>query len=155
MALATAEPQKIDKIQTGLQQVVADTYSLLGQTHHCHWNVEGPNFFALHEAFEQQYNDLFQASDEIAERLRALDGYVEGGLQTLAKRAGFKEIATDASANEMVGALLDMHKKAVEDIAETRDHAADAGDKETEDLMIARVQFHEKTIWMLKSYLKG
>jgi starvation-inducible DNA-binding protein len=34
-----------------------------------------------------------------------------------------------------------------------RDLAGDSGDDQTEDLMIARIQVHEKTIWMLRSFL--
>lgn len=155
MALATADEAKLNLIQDGLRQVLADSYTLLGQTHHCHWNVEGENFFALHEAFEQQYNDLFEAVDDLAERLRSLDAYAPGGLASLAERAGFREIAADSTAMEMVEALLEMHRKTIEDLAKCRDLAGDAGDKETEDMLIARVQFHEKTAWMLRSFLKS
>jgi starvation-inducible DNA-binding protein len=54
-----------------LRLIVADTYAVIGQTHLCHWNVRGPSFFSLHNAFEAQYNELFTAVDEVAERIRA------------------------------------------------------------------------------------
>jgi len=38
-------------------------------------------------------------------------------------------------------------------VIKARDVAADAGDDQSEDLMIARIQVHEKTIWMLESFL--
>jgi starvation-inducible DNA-binding protein len=154
MALATADETKLKEIQEDLKQVLADSYSLLGQTHNCHWNVEGRNFFALHEAFEQQYTDLFSAVDEIAERIRSLDAYAPGGLESLAKRAGFEEIPQQCSAEKMVEGLIGMHKQTIAHLAKCRDTAGDAGDKETEDMMIARVQFHEKTVWMLRSFLR-
>ncbi len=136
-----------------LRQAVADSYALLGQTHICHWNVRGPGFFALHVAFEEQYTELFTAIDEIAERVRALDSLAPGGLGNLAKMAGIDEIAEDAGAEEMVQHLVDVNRKLVDTLAKARDLAGDAGDSQTEDLMIARIQVHEKTIWMLKSYL--
>lgn len=132
---------------------MADTYALMGQTHLCHWNVRGPGFFALHAAFEEQYNELFTAVDEIAERVRALGCFAPGGLFNLANMAGFKEIAEDASAEEMVQSLYDQHAKLIQNARKVRDAAAEADDPETEDLMIARIQIHEKTSWMLKSYL--
>ena len=61
----------MSKTVDALRQVVADTYALIGQTHICHWNVRGPSFFSLHNAFELQYYELFVAVDEIAERIRA------------------------------------------------------------------------------------
>jgi starvation-inducible DNA-binding protein len=142
------------KVVENLRVVLADTYALMGQTHLCHWNVEGPSFFALHAAFEAQYTELFAAADEIAERLRALGAYAPGGLRSLADIAGMNELNEKTSAEKMVASLVEDHTKLVKDAAKVRDLAGDADDKETEDLMIARIQVHEKTVWMLKSFLK-
>jgi len=154
MAITEVKENATNEIAQSLRQVVADTYSLLGQTHLCHWNVEGPGFFALHAAFEEQYNELFAAVDEIAERIRALNCYAPGGLNNLAQMAGFDEIQEKASDKEMVAHLAKLHRLCVKNCAAARDKAGDSGDTETEDLMIARIQVHEKTVWMLESYLK-
>lgn len=137
-----------------LRQVVADTYALIGQTHLCHWNVRGPSFFSLHTAFEEQYTELFAAVDEIAERLRAKGALAPGGLAALAEMAGIEELAEDTSANEMVRHLVAANEKLLVDLRTARDAAGEASDSETEDLMIARIQVHEKTVWMLKSFLE-
>jgi starvation-inducible DNA-binding protein len=136
-----------------LRLVVADTYALIGQTHICHWNVRGPSFFSLHTAFEEQYNELFIAVDEIAERIRAKGALAPGGLTNLAQMAGIEEIVEDASAQDMVKHLVQANEKLLGDLKTARDRAGEAGDSETEDLMIARIQVHEKTVWMLKSFL--
>lgn len=141
-------------IANALRLVVADTYALIGQTHLCHWNVRGPSFFSLHTAFEEQYNELFAAVDEIAERIRAIGELAPGGLSNLAKISGIKEMAEDASAQNMVRHLIKANEKALTDLKAARDCAADVNDSESEDLMIARIQTHEKTVWMLKSYLE-
>ena len=143
------------KIAEGLNQVLADTYALMALSHHAHWNVEGPGFFALHAAFEEQYNDLFQASDEIAERVRALDAYAVGGLKALDKLANLNELEAPAPQNDYVSALVEAHEKTARDIRKVKEAAGDEGDTETEDMLIARLQVHEKTLWMLKSFLKG
>ncbi len=142
-----------DQVVNALRQVVADTYALIGQTHICHWNVRGPSFFSLHTAFEEQYNELFVAVDEVAERIRAKGAMAPGGLANLAAMAGIAEIAEDASAQEMVQHLVGANEKLLGDLKTARDAAGEVGDSESEDLMIARIQVHEKTIWMLKSYL--
>ncbi len=143
-----------DPVIESLRQVVADTYALIGQTHICHWNVRGPSFFSLHLAFEEQYNELFAAVDEIAERIRAKGALAPGGLANLAKMAGISEIGEDASAHDMVAHLVEANEKLLSDLATARDHASEANDSESEDMMIARIQAHEKTVWMLKSYLE-
>ncbi|QBG49120.1 DNA starvation/stationary phase protection protein [Verrucomicrobia bacterium S94] len=137
-----------------LRLVVADTYALIGQTHLCHWNVRGPSFFSLHTAFEEQYTELFTAVDEIAERVRAKGALAPGGLSNLADMAGMKEIKENASAQEMVLHLVACHEKLLSDLKNARDCAGEENDSESEDLMIARIQVHEKTVWMLKSFLE-
>ena len=143
-----------DEVIQALRQVVADMYALIGQTHICHWNVRGPSFFSLHAAFEEQYNELFLAVDEIAERIRAKNALAPGGLANLAQMAGIEEISEDAKAEDMVKHLVTANKKLLSDLVIARDLASDTNDSETEDLMIARIQVHEKTVWMLTSFLE-
>jgi len=145
------QPSVVD----ALRQVLADSYALMGQTHLCHWNVVGPGFFALHTAFEEQYTELFTAVDDIAERIRALGSYAPGGLANLAEMAGMKELGDSAKDSVMVKHLAELHKKLIEDASLASDLAGDQNDKETEDMMIARIEVHQKTVWMLESYLKG
>ncbi|MBK1830740.1 DNA starvation/stationary phase protection protein [Verrucomicrobiaceae bacterium R5-34] len=140
-------------VVNALRQVVADSYALLGQTHLCHWNVRGPGFFALHVAFEEQYTELFTAIDEVAERIRALGSLAPGGLGNLAKMSGMPELKEDANEKEMVQHLSEANRKVVESLTSARDLAGEVGDSQSEDLCIARIQVHEKTIWMLNSYL--
>jgi len=142
-------------VVNGLRQVVADSYAVLAQTHICHWNVRGPSFFSLHTAFELQYTELFTAIDAIAERIRALGSLAPGGLGNLASMARMVEIEEDVSAEAMVKHLLEGNQALVNNLVKTRNAAGEAGDNQTEDLMIARIQIHEKTIWMLKSFLQA
>lgn len=138
----------------GLNLVLADSYALMGITHQAHWNVEGTGFFSLHKAFHEQYEDLFEAVDEIAERVRALDAFPIGGLQTLAKEAGIEEFKGPVAAKDFVAGLVVAHEKTIADFKALRDAAAEVNDLETQDLAIERLKWHQKTTWMLKSYLK-
>lgn len=142
-------------LTAALNQVLADSYALMALTHLAHWNVEGPGFFALHTAFQAQYEELFAAIDEIAERIRARGAYAVGGLQTLARVAQMQEFAAPLAQEEYVRRLATAHEKLIADAARARDLAAQAGDQETQDLMINRVTVHQKTLWMLQSFLKG
>jgi starvation-inducible DNA-binding protein len=143
------------KLSESLNQVLADTYALMSLTHLAHWNVEGPGFFALHTAFQTQYEDMFTASDEIAERIRALNAYALGGLSTLAAQADMPEFSPPLSQEAYVKHLITGHEKVVADAARARDIAGEANDPESEDLMIQRISVHEKSLWMLRSFLKG
>jgi starvation-inducible DNA-binding protein len=156
MAITTTAPTTDStELTRSLNLVLADSYALLSLTHLAHWNVEGPGFFALHTAFQTQYEELFVAIDEIAERIRALDAYAIGGLGTLAQAAQMNEFASPLGQEDYVRALIAASEKLVGDAARARDVAGLANDAESQDLMIARVTLHQKTIWMLKSFLKG
>jgi len=143
------------QLTQSLNQVLADSYALLSLTHLAHWNVEGQGFFALHTAFQTQYEELFTAVDEIAERVRALDAYAIGGLGTLAALAQMEEFTSPLSQEDYVRALVAGHEKVVADAVWARDLAGAASDAESQDLMIGRITLHQKTIWMLKSFLKS
>lgn len=59
-------------IAAGLGRLLADSYVLYGKTHGFHWNVTGPMFNTLHLMFMDQYTELWNALDVVAERIRAL-----------------------------------------------------------------------------------
>jgi len=159
MSISTANPpvavNKNSQVIGGLNLVLADSYALMALTHLAHWNIEGSDFFPLHKIFQEQYENLFEAVDEIAERVRALDAYAIGGLGVLAKVAEVEEFKSPLPQKDYVAALIVVHEKVVEDAVRTRNEAGVGGDLQTQDLMIKRLQWHEKTLWMLKSYLKS
>ncbi|HEX8371775.1 MAG TPA: DNA starvation/stationary phase protection protein [Chthoniobacterales bacterium] len=139
-----------------LNTFLADSYALLGQTHVAHWNVEGPAFFELHTAFQNQYEELFTAVDEIAERIRALGAFAIGGLSTLAQASSIEELPIDKTpAKDYVAHLVGAHEIVVASAQRVREAAGEANDLETQDLAIKRAIIHQKTLWMLRSYLKN
>lgn len=158
--MKTAAPTASTKVKAdsavikGLNLFLADSYALMALTHDAHWNVEGADFFALHEAFEKHYDNLFEAVDEIAERVRALDEYVPGGLRHFANLSGIEEFKSPLSPKDYVAGLIVAHEKNMADATTLRDAAGAANDLETQDLAIGRIQWHQKTLWMLKSFLK-
>jgi starvation-inducible DNA-binding protein len=156
MSTQTETPVKTEsRLSQSLNQVLADSYALMALTHLAHWNVEGPGFFALHTAFQQQYEELFTAVDEIAERVRALGTYAIGGLGQLAQTAQMREFSSPLVQEEYVRQLLEANEKLVGDAEKARDIAGEVNDPESQDLMIGRITLHQKTIWMLKSFLKS
>lgn len=144
-----------------LQELLKDTYALYLLTHNYHWNVEGPKFVSLHTLFEQQYTELFAAIDEIAERIRALDEYAlpnhySGILESVAKLSNpiLKIKNKDEAANQMIANLVTLHENVVKSAQDAKRLAGNAGDEESEDIAIARIQIHQKSLWMLRSIVK-
>ena len=76
------------EISAGLSEILVDTYRLLIKTHIYHWNVVGPLFHSIHVLTEEQYNTLFEATDIIAERVRALSPIKANAAPTCALASG-------------------------------------------------------------------
>ncbi len=140
-----------EKIVDGLTGLLADTYVLYNSTQRCHWNVEGPEFHALHQMFEEQYRELADAIDMIAERVRSLGFYTRGSLADVREHTRIHPRATLRDARDMLGFLIEGHQQIAHRLRELQGVAEDAMDQGTLDLLIERLRVHEKTIWMLKS----
>ena len=138
----------------GLSKVLADSYLLYLKTHAFHWNVEGPMFNTLHLMFEEQYNELFTAVDEIAERIRALGYPAPGSYKSFSKLSSIKESEDSLSANEMIKELLEGQETVIRTLRDLIAVANTAQDESTADLATARMKQHEKVAWMLRSLLE-
>ena len=142
------------KIAEGLSRLLADTSVLYLKTHNFHWNVEGPMFNTLHLMFMDQYTEMWNALDLIAERIRALGSYAPGSYRRYSELSSIAETDGRVAANEMIRQLLQGHE-AIAKTARNVFPAAEAGaDEATIDLLTQRLQIHEKTAWMLRSMLE-
>lgn len=154
---------KADPVQTGLSgkyckdmsaqlaEVLGDTMVLMVKSQVYHWNVVGPVFFSIHELTEEHYQDLFEAFDEIAERIRALGHTAPLSLAAIARKSDLDEETRLRDAGQMVANLIDDHENITRSLRAVTAKAADAQDFVTHDLLNARLAFHEKATWMLRS----
>ena len=144
------------EIATHLAGVLADSYNLYLKTQYYHWNVTGPSFHSLHLMFEAQYTELALGVDLVAERIRALGAFAPGTYREFTQYGEIKEDAQlPANANQMIENLLTDHQTISRRCREVMEAAEDASDGVTADLMNARLDFHEKTGWMLRSTMEN
>jgi len=137
-----------EKIANGLILFLAKTYALYFKTHNFHWNVTGPQFQTLHLLFEQQYTELWTATDVIAERIRSLGFFVP---QNLFDKNPISSAANVPDAKTMTREILEGHENLAKTIRELLPTTEGAHDQATADLLTQRLQLHEKTAWMLRS----
>lgn len=134
-----------------LSDILASTYQLTIKSHIYHWNVVGPLFKPLHELTEEHYNALFGAADIIAERIRALGHLAPVKLGDAAHFSPKSSDVNHTTADEMVNDLIADHEAAVKLMRKAAEAAGDDGDVVTEDMLTARLAFHEKGLWMLRA----
>lgn len=136
-----------------LSQLLADTYLLYVKTQHFHWNVTGSQFQPLHDMFQKQYEALADATDLIAERIRALGATAPGSLQQFLQLATLKETPQVPTSQQMLQILLEDHETLTKTIRSAFPLVEEPEDQASLDLLIIRIQEHEKTAWMLRSLI--
>ena len=139
------------RLADSLAKIVADTYVLLVKTQGYHWNVVGQLFVSLHKLTEEQYEDLFEAGDELAERIRALGYPAPCSLHDMIKDSRVAEARGNPTAEEMVENLVADHETVVRHLREITDLAEELHDQGTADMLTDRMKSHEKAIWMLRA----
>lgn len=140
-------------ITAGLSRLLADSYTLYLKTHNFHWNVEGPMFNTLHIMFMEQYTEMWNALDLIAERIRALGHYAPGSYKQFSDLTSIEESDKVPNAHDMLKQLLNGHEAVARTAREIFPAAEKGSDEGTLDLLTQRIQLHEKTAWMLRSML--
>lgn len=118
-----------------------------------HWNVKGPQFFQLHEKFEELYTDLLTKVDEVAERILTL-GHTP--VHAYSDYVTLSRIAEDKGVHEgraCVRGVLEGYQTLIELQRELLALASDADDEGTAAQVGDYIREQEKTVWMLASYL--
>ena len=134
-----------------LTNVTSDTFVLAVKTHAAHWNLTGPSFQSLHLAFEAQYTALYIGADLLAERLRALGKQAPYGTKAILDKSSLNDGIPDTDGIVLARTLGRDHRAVAKACAEAAKASSDAGDEATADLLIGRVEEHEKTAWMLEA----
>ena len=140
-------------VAKSLKIVLANSYALYLKTQNYHWNVTGPNFSSLHGLFEEQYNDLFAANDEIAERVRSLGEKVPASFKAFDNDSEITDGDENAKADSMVKELADDQQVIMKLLQSTLKVAQEVDDEVTIGLVTDRMTVHEKNTWMLRSSL--
>jgi starvation-inducible DNA-binding protein len=145
------------QIAEGLSQFLSDSFTLYLKTHNFHWNVTGQMFNALHNMFETQYTEQWNALDEIAERIRALGYNAPGSYAEFIRLSSIPEepgLTEAADWREMVRQLVVGNEAVCRTARRVLKIGDEAGDDPTVDLLTQRLQTHEKYAWMLRSLLQ-
>ncbi len=138
-------------IATELSRLLANSFAAYTKTLHYHWNVRGPHFYSLHQLYEEQYLELQEAIDVIAERVRQLGADTPPFGAPMDSLSAVRAESGVPSATDMVRELIDAHEvvgRAARDVVTV---AEEQGDVATADLATERIEAHQKALWMLRS----
>ncbi|MCY7410976.1 MAG: DNA starvation/stationary phase protection protein [Chitinophagales bacterium] len=147
--------KKLDAVTDLLAAVLADEVMLYMKTRKFHWNVSGESFMELHKLFENQYNQLEEAIDEIAERINKLGSKTIGTMDEFGKLATIKEHPGKyPTSKNMISELLEDHETVIVILREHVKHCAEKfNDAGSADFLTGLMETHETISWTLRRYL--
>ncbi|MEC7030732.1 MAG: Dps family protein [Pseudomonadota bacterium] len=138
-----------------LKHILADSYVLLVKIQNVHWNIEGHGFIAIHKLLDEQYEDVSEAIDVIAERIRALGEDAPASFKEFLALSRLEESDIIKGVDAGVKILADAHENLstllLEHIA-VLDNDNDAG---TIDLFTDRIRAHDQAAWLLRANLQS
>ncbi|KQT88192.1 DNA starvation/stationary phase protection protein [Aurantimonas sp. Leaf443] len=157
MALVAAkiEPAAKEELVNGLTQALAETTVATLKAQNFHWNVTGMSFGALHELFQDIYEDHFEAQDTLAERIKAFDAHAEGRYSVFLERSVIEEHDGRTDARTMVEVLMKDQEQLSATLSSLAQVAEEHGDWATNDMATNRIEKHDKFAWMLRAHLKS
>jgi starvation-inducible DNA-binding protein len=134
-----------------LQKILVDLIELHLQGKQAHWNLVGTNFRDLHQQLDSIVDAAREASDTVAERMRALDAVPDGRSDIVVATTTVPTIAPGlVSTTDTVDTITNRIYATVDTIRSAR-AAVDAADPSTSDLLDVIIVDLEKEAWMLKS----
>ena len=142
------------EIVVTLNTLLANYQVFYNKLRNFHWNIEGPEFFELHEEFEKEYNTVKEHIDTVAERIRVFGIKSNFSLKRTLELSQVKELEKNISALEMVREVLKDYEIIHDSLLDGVNAALDTGDVATEKMLADFITELEQRHWMFTSYLK-
>lgn len=140
-----------ERLARNLQAILVDLIELHLQGKQAHWNLVGANFRDLHHQLDEIVDTAREASDTIAERMRAVRAVPDGRSDTVSATTTLPTFpAGEVSTTDVVALVGDRLIATVATVRQVHDEV-DADDPASADLLHAIVDDLEKYLWMVSA----
>ena len=148
--------ESLSKVAHALNGFLADEFLHYLKTRNAHWNIEGLDFHAMHKFFEEQYEQLDETMDEVAERIRMLGHYAPATMKSYLELTHLTEQSRQKNDSAgFIKELLGDHESVIIRLRENINlFASELNDLGTSDFITGLMETHEKMAWMLRAHLK-
>jgi starvation-inducible DNA-binding protein len=140
----------VREISEKLNVILADVFALYLKTKNFHWHVSGPHFRDYHLLLDEQSEQIFAISDDIAERVRKIGGLTLRSIGNIGRLQTLKDNDEDFVApHEMLRELMNDNKALVASMREAHEVADKGGDVATTSLLENFIDEAERRTWFL------
>jgi starvation-inducible DNA-binding protein len=143
-------PEQIKTLSSALNPLLADFFALYLKTKNFHWHMSGPHFRDYHLLLDEQADQIFKVTDDIAERVRKIGGET---IRSIGQIARLQRIADNdyefVPAHGMLEELGADNNALVQSLRNAHEVATEANDYATTSLIEVWIDEAERRAWFL------
>jgi starvation-inducible DNA-binding protein len=137
-------------VSAALTTLLADMFALYVKTKNFHWHISGPHFRDYHLMLDEQAEQIFATTDDIAERARKIGGTTIRSIGHIARLQRIADNDADyVTPQDMLAELRDDNKELTQRMRETHDLCDEYGDVATASLLENWIDEAERRTWFL------
>jgi len=142
--------EAVKNITGSLNALLADVFALYIKTKNFHWHVSGPHFRDYHLLLDEQGSQVFNMTDDIAERVRKIGGTTLRSIGHVARLQRLSDNDADyVDAHGMLAELREDNERLAASMLEAHDLCGEANDVATASLLEIWVDETQQRIWFL------
>lgn len=146
------DAEETESVVNNLNMLLANLHVHYQKLRNYHWNVTGGEFFDIHEKTEEEYTEVFNEIDEVAERIRVFGATPYSLMKDYLEVSEIAETGTDLSSKEIVQEILNDYEILFSFMVDTIEVAREIGDLSTDGLITGFMARREKMHWMWSAF---
>jgi starvation-inducible DNA-binding protein len=144
----------MDKFVNQLKIAFASQYAFAIKAQNYHWNVEGHDFYQLHQLFDTIYTEVYGAVDAFAENIRKIKAYTPASLERFSALTAISDEVEVLEPSAMVAELLRDAEKMQEIMKVLFTEAEARGENGLSNFLADRQDAFAKHAWFLRATAK-
>src|SRR5215475_13163311 len=139
-----------EDVAAGLNRLLADVFALYLKTKNFHWHVSGPHFRDYHLLLDEQGEQIFATTDDLAERVRKIGGTTLRSIGQIAKLQRIRDNDAEfVTPHAILAELREDNKQLVAYLRETHGVCDEHGDVASASLIENWIDEAERRVWFL------
>jgi starvation-inducible DNA-binding protein len=144
------DPDGVTAISGALRKLLADVFALYLKTKNFHWHISGRHFRDYHLLLDDQAGQLFEMTDDIAERARKIGATTLRSIGDIARHQRLKDNdESNLAAQEMLAILRNDNLELTAYLRATHALCAEHNDAATTSLIETWIDQTERRSWFL------
>lgn len=144
------QPQAVNKVSEALNVLLADAFALYLKTKNFHWHISGRHFRDYHLLLDEQSDQIFATTDQLAERVRKIGGTTLKSIGQVAKLQTIKDNNEDyVPPREMLRELMQDNKHVAASMRKAHEVCDEAGDVASASILEVFIDETERRTWFL------